>query len=419
MNKKIFDILPPKETPATFPKVVEKEKPKAQAPKLSFQREGSKGKKWVILVSIVIIFIGISCYFTLSKADIEIWPEAESQTFETKLTIDESVSQPDFLTEVIPGEIFETEQEISQEFPSSGKVLKKAEGKIRLYNNYTTKSETWLKGTRFVSAEGKLFKSKSKIFVPGAKLERGKLVPSYTDVEVIASEPGADYNIGPSTFSIYVYRGTSKYTKYWGESSKAMVGGGEASQVTQDDLDQAKKVLTEKITKECQAFLKNETPSEFKLLEDALKTEIIEDSSSAKVGNELETFSFQIKTKSKTLAFKEEDVKNFAKDLILSQISKDKDLYQKSLEINYSLQSIDLDSNQGEMVLNLKLSAKIYSHIALETLKEMLKGKSLGETRIVLNNQPQITKVQVRFWPFWVRKVPENPDKIKIKLNLD
>jgi len=37
---------------------------------------------------------------------------------------------------------------------------------------------------------------------------------------------------------------------------------------------------------------------------------------------------------------------------------------------------------------------------------------------IILNNFLGIEEIKVKFWPFWVRKTPNNLDRIKIKLDL-
>jgi len=124
-----------------------------------------------------------------------------------------------------------------------------------------------------------------------------------------------------------------------------------------------------------------------------------------------------VKTESQALVFKTEDAENFARDFILSQIPEDKQIYQESLKITYSLENVNLEL--AKVTLSLQMQSKIYSDIDAENLKKGLSRKSLTETKLFLEDQPQITQVLVKFWPFWVKKVPEDIEKIKIKLNLD
>jgi len=420
MAKKIFDILPPKEFEKKkveeFP--LEKEyRPRFKKPEFKISKKLSSS----FFIPLVLILIGIFCYFTLSKTEIEIWPESEVLTFETKLTIDKTAENVDLSNKVIPGKIFEAEKTITEEFSSSGAVLKekKAEGIIRVYNDYSTSPQVLLATTRFVSADGKLFRTPTKITIPGGHYENGKFVPGYLDVQVKADQPGPEYNIGPSTFSIPGFAGTARYTKFYGKSFQAMTGGfrEEVPQVTQEDLDQAQKILEEKALKDCKTALKEKISPEFILLDDILDSKIIETFSLARPKEELEKFSFQVKASSTALVFKTEDAENFAKDFILFQIPEDKQLYQESLKITYSLENVNLEL--AKAALSLQMEAKIYSDIDTENLKKGLSRKSLTEAKLFLEDQPQITQVLVKFWPFWVKKVPEDIEKIKIKLNLD
>lgn len=424
MPKKIFDILPPKEfekrTPIPPPPSRFGRAPRVE--ELPAEKESRpQFKKSLFFIPLVLILIGIFCYFTLSKAEIEIWPESEVLTFETKLTIDKTAENVDFSNKVIPGKIFEAEKTITEEFSSSGIVPKekKAEGIIRVYNDYSTSPQVLLATTRFVSADGKLFRTPTKITIPGGHYENGKFVPGYLDAQVKADQPGPEYNISPSTFSIPGFAGTARYTKFYGKSFQAMTGGlrEEASQVTQEDLDQAQKILEEKALQDCKVALKEKISPEFILLDDILDLKIIETFSLAKPKEELEKFSFQVKAKSQALVFKTEDVENFAREFIISQIPEAKKIHQESLKINYSLENVSLES--GKTTFSLEMEAKIYSDIDQINLKKGLSRKSLAEAKLFLEDQPQITRVLVKFWPFWVEKVPEDTEKIEIKLNLD
>ena len=419
MAKRIIDITP--KTPTTF----REEKPKPPLEKTIPSPLFTKKKWWEIwwgAVFFILILVGIFCYFTLSKAKIEIWPVTEIKTFETKLTVANTAAKTDISNKIIPGEIFETEKLITEEFSSSGRALKekKAEGVIRVYNNYSTLAQTLVVTTRFVSADGKLFRSTEKVTIPGGKYEGGKLVASFVDIKVAADQAGPEYNIGPSTFSIPGFAGTDRYTKIYGKSFQDMTGGlkEEVPQVSQEDLEGAKKVLQERALKESETSLKEKISPEFILLEKAIDSEILETFSLARPKDELEKFKFQVKARSLALVFKKEDLEKFVRDFILSQIGETKKFSEKSLKLNYLPETIDL--KLGKITLSLKLDTKIYSDIDQSNLKKALLGKSLAETKLFLENQPQITKVEVKSWPFpWIKNVPKDVEKIEIKLMLD
>ena len=69
--------------------------------------------------------------------------------------------------------------------------------------------------------------------------------------------------------------------------------------------------------------------------------------------------------------------------------------------------------------MNLEIKAKVYSSIDEQGLKKALLGKNLKEARIFLENMPQLTKIEIKSWPFLKRKIPEDMEKVEIKLNLN
>ncbi len=334
-----------------------------------------------------------------------------------KITIDGKSDKLDLVSKVIPGKFFEVEKVILDEFSSTGKLLKKAEGVIRLYNNYSVQNEVWQAGTRFVSSEGKLFLSKNKINVPGAQMKNDKITPSFVDVPVAAAEGGTAYNIGLSHFSIFVYRGTPRYTKFYGESFQDMKGGGETFQVTKEDVERAENILMEKAKAESEAALRNKIPEGFVFSDKIIETKILEKSSSVGAGSESEKFNFQVKTKSATISFKEKDIEDFALLSLGPQVPEGKELYRESLEMEYSPETFSLDTER--VIVQLLVSGKIYPQIDLDSLRKALAGKSLTEAGILLENQSEIARYEVQFSLPWLKNVPNKLEKTKIELKVD
>ena len=158
-------------------------------------------------------------------------------------------------------------------------------------------------------------------------------------------------------------------------------------------------------------------------MDDAFEQEVVDYLSSVESGEGAENFTLQMRIKTKTLVFKEQDLEDFVKDFIKTDISQDEKIQESSFKIDYSLESADLKFNEtqreGRIVLNLRFSAKIHSDITEVDLKEALQNKSLKETQIFLENHPGVEKMQINSWPFWMKKIPKDIEKTKIKLNLD
>ncbi|MBM3250833.1 MAG: hypothetical protein FJZ07_01150 [Candidatus Nealsonbacteria bacterium] len=410
MAKKFFDIIPPE-------KVRKEVREKVKSP--GIKRTFLKGS--VFCLFFLVLFLLFSFFF-FSKIKIEIWPETEIITLGEKLIIDEKSENISFSNKVIPGKIFDTERTLSEEFLSSGKTLKerRAEGVIRVYNDYHL-NQTLVANTRFQPPLERFQSPLEKGENPWFRLAERVNIPAKSSIEVrvVADSPGEKYNISPSTFSVPGLAGSPTYTFVYGKSSSPMVGGfkDEVPQVLKEDLDKAESVLAEKLKTESKKLLKTIIPSGFLLLDGAVSQKVTETTVSVQVGEEAEFFNFGVRVQSDGLAFKESDLENFSKNIIGLEIPEGKKIDEESLEINFLLDSIDID--EGKMVLKLEIRAKIYSAVDLAGLKSAIFGKSLKEVQLFLENLEQLVRVDVKSWPFWRRRVPENIEKIELRLNLD
>lgn len=350
-----------------------------------------------------------------AKAKIEIWPKKEN--IEETITV--AVVPDQRSGNFLKGEISELERIVSQEFIAQGAKIKavKASGIIRVYNGYSTASQTLVATTRFLSDDGKLFRTPKRVVIPGGHYEGGKLVSGFLDIEVVADQPGEEYNIDPSTFSIPGLAGTPKYTAFYAKSFEPMKGGEkkEVPQVTQKDLDKAQEILTERALAESGIALKDSISSkDYVIINEAVTTKVVDFKADAEAGREIDKFSAQVKVLAGAIIFKESELKNFARNYIQGSFSPEEKLIEQSLQIDYSLESADLSKN--ELVLKLVISAQSQSAPGEIQLKEIIKNKNAEEIKNILKGFPQIEKARVELWPFWVSSAPENLDRIEVVL---
>ena len=191
-----------------------------------------------------------------------------------------------------------------------------------------------------------------------------------------------------------------------------MKGGGELARITENDLESAENVLIEKTKQETEKSLKDKIANDFVVLDDVFDTDILESFSSREVGDILDNFSFTVRGTSKTISFKTDDVKDLIEAFILSKIPGGDAVYSNDLNINYQLDNVDWEGK--ELTINFDITFETYPAIDLDFLKEELKGKSSAETRFLLENQPEIIKTEISFWPFWVKTIPSDKNRIEV-----
>jgi len=407
-SKKVFDIKPIRKTKK--PVLAPKKTAKKQVKIISIKKPSfSLLKKTGVLILFLFVCLLIFFHFS-AKAEIEISPKMQNFSISKQVSIDAGISISDFSRKIMAGVFLAGEKTDSQMFNSTGTSESKhrAGGTIRAYNNYHL-NQILVATTRFISSDGKLFHSTKQINIPSGQ---------FVDVSVRAAEPGPEYNIAPSTFSIPGLLGSARYTAVYGKSLSDMSGGdiGESVQVSERDLERAEKELYEKLEDLLKQELANQAGSGFSLLGQAIQTEILESSCLRKAGEQVGQFNCSLKAKSEALAFAESDLQDFAEKFISQEIDSSKSIKQDSMEIQIIVKEIDLLAKK--IFLELEISAQIFTDLDIESLKQALSEKSLKESEILLQTYPEIEKTKIRLFPFWIKIIPQDLEKIDIKLKL-
>lgn len=413
MAKKFFDIIPPDSAPA---KNIIQEKPVLP---------GKKKKRRIFLKGLIVLFICLFLvlilgFFLFPKTEIEIKPKKFTITLQDKVTIDLNAENYSFEEKIMPGSLSEDERILEEDFASTGKTTteKKATGKIVVYNEYSTFSRS-LVPSRFVSADGKLFWSTESITIPGYKKEGGKIIPGEKEVKVEAAKAGEDYNIGPTTFALPALAGSALYTTIYAKSFSPMSGGaiGEISQVTEQDLKNAQDALVKKAKELSKEALSTRLPIGFILLDETISQEILETTTEAKAKDLAESFKYKTTVKSSAFSFRKEHLNDFIESLINLNIKENEKFLEESLNISYSLESIDLTS--GKLVLEIKAEVQVYKDINVEELKKVLLGKTKTEAKMLLKSLDEISEFSIKNRPFLRKRIPEDTQKVEVNVNLD
>jgi len=69
--------------------------------------------------------------------------------------------------------------------------------------------------------------------------------------------------------------------------------------------------------------------------------------------------------------------------------------------------------------LVLQLSGKVYQDLQESFIRNELKGKSVPEVEKSFQELSQVSRAQIKIFPSLVKKLPQNDNKIQIKLNFD
>jgi len=381
----------------------------------------SGGFKWsrILFVFIALAFVVSAAvgYVVLPSAEVIIYPKTEEVSFDLSIIGSKDISQLDEGLNRIPLQEIEVQKTKSKKFTSTGEeeVTEKARGFILIYNEFSSVPQTLVATTRFESPDGKIFRIMENVIVPGAKIEQGRIVANGIEVEVIADQPGADYNINSTNFTIPGFEGTPKFAGFYGQSQSPMSGGytGIAQIVSNEDLENAENELSEELKNEIRQALEEQIPEDLKVLDQGLKEDIVI-ISDIESGTVMDQFTFEIKATVRALIYKEDDLKSLIDLNLVSNISDDKKPLSQTQRIDWTSVSIDWDT--GEASLDLSVQEDAAWQIDIPSLKQDLAGKKEVEVRKYLASQPEIEQARVTFWPFWVNKIPKQDKKIKVQI---
>lgn len=300
------------------------------------------------------------------------------------------------------------------EFTATGQkdVGEKATGTLKV-SRLTQSDYTLPAGSSFTATNGLVFKTDKDVVIPASQ----PCFPSYcaqsATVTVTAAESGTSYNgvtgtaTGPSgttgTFQGATAGGTSEIVKV----------------VSADDVERAKGDLLGKSTdEEKKALAKSFTNGE--IVVDGSFTVSRGDATSAPaVGQEAPNgkATLTVPTTYTIQAIPKADLDSYLKSYLNAKL--DSPDTQKVYSTGINEATVGNYRQEGDtMLATVNATGSIGPKIDEAAVKDQVEGKRYGEVQQSLEAIDGIQEVDVQFSYFWVRTVPNNPNKISIEFKV-
>lgn len=373
-------------------------------------------RKFFITVTALAVLGGLGYLglFILPKADIKMVMKKTDWNFAGNVSASSGVGSVMVDNSAIPGEIFKISKNGVYSFPASGvkMVENKATGKITIYNAYSSDAQPLVKNTRFVTPEGKIFRTVASITVPGAKITEGKIIPSSVETAIVADAAGDGYNVGSvSKLRIPGFQGTPKYDGFYGELKEGAKGGviGELKVPTDEDIKKAEAASRRNVEDVLRSQIAASIPAGFKILDQGSDIQTIKSAVTSEPNDKGE-FSYGVMLEAKVFAFKESDLL----DLMQAKFAKE---HTDSFDIrNYAFTygSPVIDFSAGRMILPLEFKSDWARSFNAEEFKGKISGKSGPELKALIFSVAGVESGRADLWPLWVRSVPTDPSKVTV-----
>lgn len=281
-----------------------------------------------------------------------------------------------------------------------------AQGTVTISNTQKVVQKL-IANTQFATPAGLIFRIHAPVSVPA----NGSV-----QATVYADKPGAEYNIGPSTFTLPKLTGAA-HTAVTAKSSAAMSGGASGTRPTVNPaaLATARTALKTALAPDLADELKSSLPAGYVLLPGAATTNYkdVPPSTSGATGmvdiKEEGTISavvFPNAALAKALATQVEGTAYSGEPVTIEDPS--------TLTL---IPAADIpDASAATFAFSLSGTAKLLSTIDPNQIASAVAGRTRTAAEVALTNYPSVKQAVLILRPFWASAFPDDPAAIRVKV---
>ncbi|MCA9383792.1 hypothetical protein KC909_05485 [Candidatus Dojkabacteria bacterium] len=362
----------------------------------------------VIKVVLVLVFLLFTySYFFLSKVEVNlVFSESEVRISE-QVTASAAATEVDLATLTIPAIQLTKESSVSADGTASGtgETGETAQGLVDIINK---------KSEQVTLPAGKVITDISTQL--NYVLQEAVTIPKedkVSDISIKAQKFGENYNVeDEATFKIEGFE-TDDVIGY----SFFDISGGtteETTVVSQTDIDALKADLEEQLKSDLLNRLNELISDADILLEGSEKYQEVSFNTSVGANEEADTFSMDLKMSVTAKKVLKDDLKLIAQEIVRINQESSEDA---TIEVEDPvIANISIDGDN--VTFNLSTNAGVLEDVSTDSIKEEIKGKSVGDAREYLRTLEDIDdftlKYKPSFIPFFMQKVPKDIEKIEV-----
>lgn len=287
-----------------------------------------------------------------------------------------------------------------------------ASGTIVVYNAAGPESQRLIANTRFEAPDGKIYRIRDSIVVPGAATAAdGTLTPGSVSVTAYADSPGAAYNRGETRFTIPGFKSDPRYSKFYAQAT-SISGGfvGTEPAVAAADLARAEEALKQGLGSAGQSALTAQIPEGYIAIPGTLQvtfsdiSQTPEDADSVVVSQSATVAGAVVQTGELAAAIARATVEGYQGEPVG---------FSDLTEITFAATTT---KSKDEVQLVLSGSPTLVWAYDAAALTAALLGKEKTAFQdIVESFAPAIVRAEAKVRPFWQGKFPDDAGKIRVE----
>ncbi len=292
---------------------------------------------------------------------------------------------------------------------NTARVERRAGGTITIYNSYTNQTQRLIKNTRFEAPDGKIFRIKDSVIIPGYTASAGGIIPGSADAEILAETAGEEYNLGRVDFSIPGFKGTPRQGKVYARAKTDISGGfiGTALSPTETELKTAtdsldastKQALLDEFQKKNPTFLL--IPGAYSIKTEVLPITASKDSAKVSMTATLTGIAFPATELAKAIAGK-----------ALEKFDNAPVALTNPLAIAFSTKA-DMKNPGPQLAFRLSGDAQIEWTVDQNELLSALVGAPRSIFVPTIAKATGIQTAEVSISPFWSTRFPSSKDSFE------
>jgi len=352
-------------------------------------------------IILTIILIVIVFYFTLSYAYITIYPNQEeiNTDFNFIIVEDETAQNPE--EGIFPGKIVNQTVSGEKTFTTTGTKIVSEDivGQVKLINNRSV-DQPLVATTRLLAPDNTLFRIKNNVTVPA----NGDLL-----TEVYPDDSDKNEARALTKFTIPGLSESLQELVYAENPTSFVAEGEEVTAISQEELDKAVDDLAEELS---QQIFSEEDAAKIKIL----SKKVVTSEFSNEVGEQVNDFTLVLNVEIVGVMFDNSQIKSYAQELLESIVSIDKDLIATNSDVLiYEIEKSDLDNKLAQLKSNIS-GIVIISEDSQILEKDKISNLNFDEIKAYLENFDDIDRVELGFFPGFLKKVPYFQDHIIIRI---
>ena len=343
------------------------------------------------------------------RADIVIQAQSKLVNVDSVVNLTQNSNEVDVAKNIIHAQIQEISKIRTLDFAATGtkNVGVPASGKMTLTNK-SLSAKTVPAGSGFSSGDC-TFVTGPAVTIPAPTGDILDITPGKVTVTVTAIKPGSVCNLGTRDYQSSVTGVSAQGSDMGGGTDKV------AKVVVQDDIDQATQKLTGLGDDNAKVELKNKFDPSAMVIDESLMVDqgVIKSSIAVDIEAPDGKAVLEQPVSYKLTAVVRKQLVEYVSQTVLKDNKSNQKIYETG---DNQIQFASFKADDSGASVKVITQVKVGPNISINEVKEFSKGKTFGEVQTKYEAVEGIKQVDVTFRPIWVRRVPNNINRINVEI---